>query len=780
MQSNHHRTLLIFSLTFLFVSNVRDPRLLAKSAATGIQGQVTNRNTEAPLPNANIVLIGTPRGAATDSNGYYRIEHLSPGKYAIQASMIGFETKIIPHLILKAGETQTVDFSLAPVPINLDSVTVEAERLWEKYQTEVSMLGVRRLGAEEIAILPGTFDDPTRAILTRHGSSGAGDFNSFLTVRGSSPEQNLVVMDGAVIPNPYRFRLAMGGGLSIFDPKTTQDVHLHLGGFTAEYGNALSSVLEIETRNGNLQRFGVGGSINLTDAGGIIEGPIWRGKASFLLAARRTYLDLLADRLTESNSVYPQFCDLTNKWLLNLNERNKITISFTSSRERANLLSDLSETVSITEEAKNRHGVFSWKSLLGNRGQLQTLLSYYDDAMTLRVYNPSADTTTADYQNLDSRANRLSFQQNVRYRLREQSWLNFGMSMAFIDSKTDFRSQERNFYFARNEFPRKIKFETTQKYYAVFFENTSELSKSLQTRIGLRYDYATLVEEGELSPRFSVSYKLDEQTTVEGSWGVVYQYPDPITISFRDQPVNFGANREVVTAEKATHNVIGIKRKLTQEVAASLEFYYIDIDRLILPEDRETYAPVNNGRGICQGIEFVLEKKPSASSTNSGLISYSFGRSQYREIESRKWTPFNYDRQHGLTLWYNQRVRKNWQLSLLWRYASGLPYTEVLGVRIRQNPAQDDFGWDFVRGSRNAKRFPSYHRLDARLSYSVHTGNRAFSFYLDLINLYNRKNVYNLTWEKEPASDDPLLNIAKRRTLYMLPFLPSIGIQFWL
>jgi hypothetical protein len=776
----HHRTLLIFSLTFLFVSNVRGPRLLAKSGATAIQGRVINRNTEAPLPNANIVLIGTPRGAATDSNGYYRIEQLSPGKYAIQASMIGFETKIIPHVILEDGETRTIDFSLAPTPVKLDTVIVEAEPLWEKYQTEVSMLGVRRLGGQEIAILPGTFDDPTRAILTRHGASGAGDYNSFLTVRGSSPEQNLVVMDGAVIPNPYRLRLAMGGGLSIFDPKTTQDVHLHLGGFTAEYGNALSSVLEVETRSGNLQRFGAGGSINLTDAGGIIEGPIWKGKASFLLAARRTYLDLLADRLTESNSVYPQFYDLTNKWLLNLNERNKITLSFTSSRERADLLSDLSESVTITEEAKNRHGVFSWKSLLGNRGQLQTLLSYYDDTMALRVYNPGADTIISEYQNLDSRANRLSFQQNVRYRLREQSWLNFGMSMALIESKTDYRSDQQNFYFARNEFPRKIKFETTQKYYAVFFENTSELNESLQTRIGLRYDYATLVEQGELSPRFSVSYKLDEPTTIEGSWGVIYQYPDPITISIRDQPVNFGANLEVVTAEKATHNVIAIKRKLTQEVAASLEFYHIDIDRLLLPEDQETYAPVNSGRGICQGIEFVLEKTPTASSTNSGLISYSFGSSQYHDMESRKWTPFNYDRRHGLTLWYNQRVKKNWQLSLLWRYASGLPYTEVLGVRIRQYTPQDDFSWDYIRSARNAGRFPAYHRLDARLSYLVHSGDRSFSFYLDLINLYNRKNVYNLTWEKEPVSkDDPWSFIAKRRTLYMLPFLPSIGMQFW-
>lgn len=774
MLSKCDQVFLIILLTFLFVVNVKVSRLPAQSLVS-IKGRVINKSTGAPLPNANVLLTGTPRGAVTDSGGYYRIENWSAGKYILQASLVGFETKIIQNVIMAAGETKTIDFSLAPVPVKLDSVTIEAERLWEKYHTEVSRVGVQRMQAQEIVTLPGALDDPTRAILARSGSVGAGDFNSFLTVRGSSPEQNLVAMDGVVIPNPYRFRLALGGGLSIFDSRITQDVYLHLGGFTAEYGNALSSVLEIETRTGNLHRLRLGGSFNLTDAGAIIEGPIRREKISFLLAARRTYLDLLAKRLTKSNSVYPNFYDITNKWLLHLNERNQLTLAFTASRERADLLSDLSEAVSIIEEAKMHQGVLSWKRLLNNRGQLLMLLSYYDDATALRVYNPTNDTTIADYQNLDSQGRTLSLTQNIRYQLTAQSWLNVGVSGAIIRSKIDFRSSENNFYFARNEFPEEIRFNRSQRYYAAYVENTSELSKKLQTRIGLRYDYSTLIKAGELSPRFCLLYKLDEYTSITGAWGVFYQYPDPQSISIRDQPLNIGENLEVITAEKATHNVIGFKRKLTADWAASLEFYYMDIDRLLLAENRETYAPFNDGRGISKGIEFMLEKKASRS---SGLISYSLGNSQYHNIKNNVWIPFNYDRRQGLTFWYNQSFRKNWQISFLWRYASGLPYTPILGVRILQN-APLESNWDFIRGPRNAKRFPSYHRLDARLSYLIHSGDRSFSFYLDLINLYNRKNLYNLTWEKAPEAPSSL-KVAKRRTVYMLPFLPSIGMQFWL
>jgi len=778
MRPNQSHTFLLFFLLPVIHSSTNPSHLSAQTPSI-IQGRVINKSTGEPLAGAHITFIGTRWGATTDASGRYHLEHLPPGNYAVQASMIGFANETLPNVILEAGKIHNMDFVLIPKPVALDTVRVEAERLWEKYQAEVSKIGVQRMQAEEITDLPGAFDDPARAIQVRHGSAGAGDFNSFLTVRGSSPEQNLVVMDGAVIPNPYRFRLALGGGLSIFDSKTTQDVHLHLGGFTAEYGNTLSSVLEVDTRTGNSEHFKFGGAINLTDAGGIIEGPLLRKKGSFLFAARRSYLDLLAKRLTRSNSVYPHFYDVTNKWLFSLNERNKITLAFTASRERADLLSDLSAAVSITEQAKTHHGILSWKSLLSSRGQLQTLFSYYDDAMTLRVFNPNGDATASDYQNLAARAGRLSIKQSIRYRLTGQSWLTAGVSGDRIHSKINFHALEQNFYFARNEFPEKVEFDDTHHYYAVFVENTAELSRKLQTRIGLRYDYATLVGGGELSPRFGLWYAFDEQTTIEGSWGVFFQYPDPYTIIIRDQPLDIGANRDIIAAEKATHNVVGVKRKLNEEITASLEFYNMDIDRLLLPEDRMAFKPVNEGRGISRGIELVLEKKSPGASASHGLISYSFGSSRYLHSRNNQWVPFNYDRRHGLTLWYKQRIRGKWQLSLLWRYAGGLPYTEVVGVRISQHAAFEKFDWDFIRGTRNAKRFPSYHRLDARLSYSVHAGNRSFSFYLDAINLYNRQNLYNLTWEREPVQETgPTLQAAKRRTLYMLPFLPSLGIQF--
>lgn len=751
---------------------------LAAQSLAEIKGRVTNRGTGAPLAAANVTLLKTPWSAVTDTGGYYHLKQLPPGKYMLQAALIGFEKIAIENVVLAAGTIQTINLALVPKSLELESVAVEAERLWEKYQTGVSMVGIQRMKAQEITSLPGAFDDPTRAVLVRSGGTGAGDYSSFLTIRGSSPEQNLVVLDGAVIPNPYRLRLAMGGGMSIFDPQTTQDVYLHLGGFTAEYGNALASVLEVNTRHGNLERLKMNGAINLTDAGVVVEGPFKKNKASFLFAARRTYLDLIAERASgKSNSVYPYFYDFTGKWLWHLNAQNRLTFSFLASREKSKLSSVLAEAVNMTEGANMRHANLSWRRLFGERWHAQTILSYYHDATAFRAEAPNDSLAAAEYQRLTSQIDRLALQQNVRGQLSPQNWLRFGFSGEAVDSRINFRSQEQNFYFARNDFPRDIRYDQLQKYYAAYAEHTSEWNKKFQIRLGARYDYATSIRAGELSHRLSALYKLDEQTTLEGAWGDVYQYPDPLTLSIRDQPLEIGANLDVITAEKATHKVFGIKRKLPYAVFASLEFYHMDIDRLLVADDRETFEPFNEGRGLLQGIELIIERK--AAGRMNGLLSYSYGSARYHHVKSAKWAPFNYDRRQALTLWYNHGLGKKWQASLLWRYASGLPYTEVLGLQFT-TLANGETAWSFLRGPRNVRRFPAYQRLDARLSYVVRSPVRYFSFYLDLINLTNHKNVYNLTWEKIPETTNRLSRFAKRRTIYMLPFLPSLGVQLGL
>ncbi|MDZ7261894.1 MAG: TonB-dependent receptor [candidate division KSB1 bacterium] len=774
-QKNYKKTWLVL-LTTLLVTMGRFSFLLAQPSAM-IQGTVVEKDTGRPLAGANIVLLGTPWGAAADSNGYYCIQHLPTGTYSIRASRIGYESQVVKGIMLHEGEKRIIHFSLAQKALKLDAVTIEAERLWENYQSEVSMVGVQRMKSQQIVSIPGAFDDPTRAVQIFSGVAGAGDFNSFLAIRGSSPDQNQVVMDGMVIPNPYRFRLAMGGGLSIFDPNITQDVHLHLGGFSAEYGNRLSSVLEVETRNGSRDRFNFQGSVNLTDASAVVEGPIPWKRGSWLVSVRRTYFDWIAEQLVETNSAFPYSFDVNGKFVFDITPRNTLSLRLMKSEEGTKLLSELAETINLTESSNTDLIGLSWQSFISDKLQFQTILAYYDDAMSYHSYSTDTTRENPDYEKLNSKAFNWSFKENMRLCLSETHWLTAGIYYCSMHTKSNFNSHQRNFYYARNEFPATIEFDEKERYVAGFLESTSKLAEYLQMRIGLRYDYSTLIDDGEISPRFNLWYRLNERTTLEGSWGVCYQYPDPLSIFTRDQPVDFSRSLDIITAEKATHHVAGIKRKVGHDMEIKLEFYYKDIDRLLLPLDEETYIAHNTGQGVSRGIELVFQKKPSEKGRMTGLISYSYGRSKYRNITTTRWIPFNYEREHGLTVWGDLMISRNLHASVLWRVASGLPYTPVSGVRISQS-ASLEYDWDYVRGARNSKHFPAYQRLDARVSYQYRFGERLLSIYFDFINLYNYKNIYNMTWEKQEVEQGTKLEkVAKKRTIYMLPFLPSIGIS---
>ena len=206
---------LMMSQFFLFLNSYN----AFPGSTASLSGRIISSETQRPLKGANVVIKDTDLGAATDDSGYYSIRSIPAGFYTIQISHIGYQSHEA-NVHLNQDANKRLDFELIPTIVKLNSVEIEAERLWDKYVTDVSLVGVQRMKPDQIVTIPGAFDDPARAVQIMSGVSGGGDFSSFLAVRGGSPDQNLVVMDGVVIPNPYRFRLAMGGGLSIFNLNT--------------------------------------------------------------------------------------------------------------------------------------------------------------------------------------------------------------------------------------------------------------------------------------------------------------------------------------------------------------------------------------------------------------------------------------------------------------------------------------------------------------------------------------------------------------------------------
>ncbi len=740
-----------------------------------LQGVVKDEATQKPLPNVSILLVGTTIGDATNQNGFFELSNLKTGTYTIKATLIGYKPSVISNIKVNDNSPATLEFSLKPTFIKLRDVEIEADRLWDKYLNEASLVGVQRMRAREIKNIPGSWDDPTRAVQIFSGVSGGGDFSGFMAVRGGSPDQNQVIIDGVVVPNPYRFRLAFGGGLSTINPNTTEDIYLHLGGFSAEYGNSMTSILEVESKSGNRKHLRTQGSINFTDVNGLVEGPLPFLSGSFIFSIRRTYYDLILNQVTKSNSIFPFFSEVYSKISFDINKTNKINLTFTNNVEGTDLTGDFSNDLNLTEDVNSNIIGLNWRKLHGDKWRFDTTLSFYKDKMQYRAFPLDTTNIFREFESIDARLTNIAVKENIRYQTGEKSWLTFGVSATRKPTKIKFNSAELNFLYARIESPRDINFDKNHDYYAAFVESSTQASQRLHFRIGARYDYSTLINESEISPRFSMWYQLDDRTTFNGSWGVFYQYPNPMSIYTRNIPVDLSSNLDVISAEKSTHLIGGIERILNDDLTVKLQVYNKDIDRLLLPISTSNFSPTNNGVGYARGFEFVLEKKPTANNHFNAVLTYSFGKAQFREIDTRKWLPFKYDRRHALTALTNIRLFGKWSLSLLGQYTSGLPFTDVLGL-INVAESNGRASWGFVRGQRFQSNFPAYKKVDARISYQSRVKGKHFSFYVDIINLTNEQNLYEITWEKKFVEQD--VAQATVRKIYTLPLIPSFGLSF--
>lgn len=763
---------IICSFCILLNLTVTPPVIVAENGR--IEGRVLDFNTGLPVSNANIEILATLKGDVSDSSGFFHVADLPAGTYSVRASRIGYETREEKRVVLNRERTTVVEFSLKPALVELKSVEIAAERLWDKYLTEASLVGVERMRAREIIQIPGAFDDPVKAVQVFSGVSGGGDYSGFLAVRGGSPDQNQVIIDGVVIPNPSRFRLAFGGGLSTINPNLTEDIYLHLGGFSAEYGNSLTSILEVEYRKGNRDRVRTQGTMNLTDVSGIVEGPLPGVNGTFLFSVRRTYYDLIVNQFSKSNSVFPFFYDLQGKLDFEVDKHNRLAISFGRNNEGTELLDEFADDLNLLEEVGADIASIAWTRLSGEQWQFKTILSYYDDHTDYRAFSVDTANKVIEFETIDAAITELSLKENVRYKTGPESWINLGFSATAIPSNIKFTSGNQGFLYARIESPRNIDFDRSRNYYATYVESSTKASDRLHLRIGARYDYSTLIDEGELSPRFTAWYKLSDKTTVHGSWGVFYQYPDPMSIYSRNIPVDLSTNLDIISAEKAVHTIVGIESRLTDGLYAKLELYNKDLDRILLPINDFTFQPTNEGRGIARGFEFILEKKPSTV-PYSGMLSYSFGDAKFRTNDRNDWLPFKYDRRHAVTALFNLKLFGNWGASMLGQYSTGLPFTDVIGMRTRTN-SDGTTAWDFVRAGRFETRLPDFKKVDVRVSYQRRNSGKALTFYLDLVNLTNEHNVYEITFEKKFLPDGTIR--ATKRRIFGLPFIPSFGFSF--
>ena len=820
-------------------------------AQTGtIEGKVTDGNEL--IPSVNIILMETGLGTVSDFNGKYVLKNIPPGDYEIKFSSVGYETKFFNVKVL-VSKTIELDVELPIRIIEVKEVVVTGFLQQDQKDTRTSLIDLSPRSAK---ILPGATEDVLRTLQSLPGVLAPNDFSSQLIVRGSGPDQNLIIMDDIEIFNPYR----LYGVISMFNPDAVSSVNLITGGFPSKYGDRLSAVLDVTNREGSRSK-AFSGSVNVSivDANIVLEGKNpFNLTGSWMFNSRRTYYDLIVEPfvknagLVEDNVSFPNFYDLQGKIAIGPYKGHKFLLNGIYSRDGVDVVSaenrKTADSIGVSNVTKNDILGFAWHYAPSTKLLNKLVLSWYSN---------SGDTDF-DSQILDPSLNRDEFKEVVSdtlspYLLRFKFKADFEFRKYAIDDKftylwgdnifeagagVDIMRTIINFNFELD--PELAAFFSTNPQfnavlsdlkdikdynrYRFYAQNNFKINKRLYFHPGLRVDYYDILDKIYLAPRISLSYALNDLTTIRSVFGVYYQSPGYEKL--RDQNVLFDLSpvfTQSLEAEKAVHYVLAIERWLTDEWNVKVETYYKNFSDLIVQQkvsgskyfteaipgkdvryvsgwtrpvinkgDSLTQIPINNSSGAAYGAELFLAKKNlSSDSRFSGWISYAFA---FANRDDNKELPFRFDQRHTLNVVLNYKVNNWLNIGARWQYGSGFPMSEPVGIKPRiilkdynldgkpetpviatrkasSNPnAEEEVLYDIDFGTNKFNvRKPAYHRLDLRFTATTGFWNLDWTFYLDVINVYNRANVIGYDYFVTP---DLMLG---RKPNNMFPIIPTFG-----
>ncbi len=786
-----------------------------------VSGRVVDVTTKQPVSGA-MVYVRDWR-AVCDAEGRFFIT-LPAGRWTLEAAANRYQPSMQP-----------VDACVRCRP-EVEILLVPAQLVAEHVEISASVNGGSDLVATtpvrpaEVLNAAGAFENVFRVLQTLPGVTSTGEMSSRLSVRGGGPDQNMTVMDGVEIHNPYR----LYGLVSAFNPETVEGFELSTGAFSAQYGDRLSSILTIDNRNGSTATLATGSvGLSLTDGNAILEGRIPGGRGSWLVTARRTWYDLVAQRFSKDDNELPSFTDFQARIAADLGGGRSLTLSGLRSRERSNMQYTEDYDSGVLDTLTHNDLLAATLFLpLGARLSSRTIAAYYDNTDDLAVDGSFRDTmrrSNSPYDDLGfSRSQvRGSLARTVRDRsLRQElSFRPFGSHVLGLGfERHDLETSERlgiDLQGRPDEGLRQssLNYDARRSYlrYGAWLYDRFHLGGRLDVEAGLRYDDSRINEVRELTPRLSATLRLSSATRLRAAFGVHTQSPGYEKLFQADYALDLSQKGPLkLDNERATHYVLGLEHDLAPGFTARVEGFYKDFDRLIVGRQETaqelqqrlaaydfpealaasvprsamiTAEPVNDGRGRAYGFDVFLARRPTSSDTRvTGWLAYTY-TSADRQAYGRTY-PFDYEQPHALSLVANVRVTQRLELSLTGRFASGFPRTAPLGVYVtgvldpatgRIVPEHDKDGalvyaidYGGVQNL-NGSRQPWYGRVDFRATFVPRWGKGRWRFYVDVINVLGRNNGL----EKDELAYDPAAALPKivSKQEGGFPLMPSFGIH---
>mgnify|MGYP000077961108 CR=1 FL=1 len=712
----------------------------AQSSGT-IIGKVVEKISKQPIPGVNVILEGTQIGAATDIEGRFEITNVPIGNYQVRISAIGYTTSVRSDVVVNSARPAQLTIELAETVLELEGVTVTSG-FFDSEPTEV--ISLKKFSYEEIRRAPGGFEDVVRALSVLPGVGQQSAGRNDLIVRGGAPSENLYLVDGFIFPtiNHFGNQGATGGPLSFINLDFVEETSFSTGGFSAIYGDKLSSVLKIDLREGRTDRIGGKATISASQFGLNLEGPV-EEKSNFIFSIRRSYLDFIFN--AAGFNFVPEYYDLLGKYNYNIDNSNRISFLFIGALDRVkfnnNDEDDIFDNARILGSDQNQYVTgISYDHLFRN-GILTFSAgrSYikFDSFQNDTLLNPIFVNNSIEAEN--------ELKGSLIYKLSSNAEINIGASAKFIDFETDVLFQN-NFIttFGDTLLQNNLTADKNFTKYGAYLQYSNLFFNKLRFNLGGRVDYFDAIDNSfYLSPRFSASYNFNNLTRLNFSTGVYHQFPSYIWLA---------AGNNNLEAIKVNQYILGVSQRLTENLQVKLEGFYKDYKNyptsvlrpyLVLANTGVGYGGaeenfesfgfeplVSEGFGNAKGIELSMQKRSTGQGVY-GLISATYAQTEFTGLDGIN-RPSAFEQEWIFNLSGGYIFDHQWEVSFKFRYASGRPITPYNsnGTQSLSNYLTDNL--------------PPLHTLDLRVDKRWDLGGLSLITYLDIQNIYNRSNVQNI------------------------------------
>ena len=745
--------------------------ILPANGQRTISGVIKSEDNQERLPFADVVIKGTNTGASTNVDGYFAVLNAPTDSFRLQIAYVGYATK---EILIEAGTEDITDFTIdLSTGVLLDELVISGRSY--KVLNASEGISAIQISPKQLSLLPSIGEvDIFRSLQLLPGVSASNENSSGLFIRGGTPDQNLVLLDGVTVYNVDHFF----GFFSAFNADAIKDVQLFKGAFPAKYGGRLSGVVDLTGKTGNPSEFHGNVGVNLLNARANLQIPLF-DKGSLTISGRRSYTDLIQSQLfrdilgvfeqTETppdvdglqvNTTEPSvfFFDMNAKLSYNPTEKDVVALSFYNGAdhldnfnilnlERLNGALQIDIDIEETTDFGNRGGSAKWSRQWSPKWYSNLLVassryfSQFDRNTDVVVTAVEDNREVANLQFVSVEDNEvkdltLTFDNEVQ--LSAQHKLEFGA--LFTDADVDYE-------FVRDDTLTILDVEQEASYIAGYVSDTWKPFDRLSLQAGIRATHYDVTDEIYWSPRASFDLSLTDRISLKGGASRHFQFINRIineNVTEGSRDFWLLADDDLVKVSNADHYIIGASYE-TDDFILDVEAYRKDFDNLaefslrFQRNDIDLDQLFFTGSGFAEGTEILLQKKRG---DYTGWVAYTLARirNTFPGLNNGFEFAALHDVRHEFKTVHSYEI-DNWRLSATFVYASGRPFTEPAGQF--SIDLLDGSSTTFVNvGPRNGSRLPAYARLDVSAHLLHKSGPFEYDFGLSIFNVLNRTNIW--------------------------------------